>query len=130
MASTRFKNVIAGQLAKLTGGDVSVIARGIDRPKIKGHGTFAIPLPRLLPALSSSGGGGVGGGKKKKAAGDKKDLTQRGTEEAAVGGAEAGAGMARKQDVKGTLLARIRNEASHFLLGAKVEEPAISFNYS
>ncbi|KAF9155761.1 Arginyl-tRNA synthetase [Linnemannia schmuckeri] len=56
MASTRFKNVIASQLAKLTGSDVSVIARAIDRPKLKGHGTFAIPLPRLLPATVASGG--------------------------------------------------------------------------
>ncbi|KAG0220113.1 Arginyl-tRNA synthetase [Mortierella sp. NVP41] len=52
MASTRFKNVIAGQLAKLSGGDPAVIARAIDRPKLKGHGTFAIPLPRLLPSAS------------------------------------------------------------------------------
>ncbi|KAI1295967.1 Arginyl-tRNA synthetase [Mortierella claussenii] len=50
MASTRFKNVIACQLAKLTGGDASVIARAIDRPKVKGHGTFAVSLPRLFPS--------------------------------------------------------------------------------
>lgn len=111
MASTRFKNVIAGQLAKLTGGDVSAIARGIDRPKVKGHGTFAIPLPRLLPALSSPGGGG-GGGKKKKAGRGNTDSTQGGTEEAAVG---AGVREARVPDVKATLLERIRNEASYFL---------------
>ncbi|KAF9583013.1 Arginyl-tRNA synthetase [Lunasporangiospora selenospora] len=49
MASTRFRNVIASQLSKITGGDVETIFKAIDRPKLKGHGTFAIPLPRLLP---------------------------------------------------------------------------------
>ncbi|KAG0367194.1 arginyl-tRNA synthetase [Gamsiella multidivaricata] len=48
MASARFKNVIASQLAKVTGGDASAIAKAIDRPKVKGHGTFAVPLPRLF----------------------------------------------------------------------------------
>lgn len=48
MASTRFKGLIATQLAKLTGGNAAVIARAIERPKIKGHGTFAIPILRLL----------------------------------------------------------------------------------
>ncbi|KAF9362187.1 Arginyl-tRNA synthetase [Mortierella sp. NVP85] len=50
MASTRFKGLIATQLAKLTGGDASVIARAIERPKIRGHGTFAISIPRLFPS--------------------------------------------------------------------------------
>ncbi|KAF9109759.1 Arginyl-tRNA synthetase, partial [Mortierella sp. AM989] len=50
MASTRFKNVIASQLAKLTGGDASAIVKAIDRPKVKGRGNFAVPLPRLLPS--------------------------------------------------------------------------------
>lgn len=50
MASTRFKGLIATQLARLTGGDAAVIARAIDRPKIKGHGTFALLIPRLLSA--------------------------------------------------------------------------------
>lgn len=54
MASTRFKNAIASKLAKIVGGDVSTIARAIDRPKVKGHGTFAVPLPRLLPPTAKS----------------------------------------------------------------------------
>ncbi len=54
MASTRFKNAIASKLAKLVGGDVSTIARAIDRPKVKGHGTFAVPLPRILPPTAKS----------------------------------------------------------------------------
>ncbi|KAF8977812.1 Arginyl-tRNA synthetase, partial [Entomortierella lignicola] len=45
MASTRFKNVIAGQLAKLTGGDATVIAKAIDRPKVKGHGPIRSVIP-------------------------------------------------------------------------------------
>ncbi|KAG0314000.1 Arginyl-tRNA synthetase [Dissophora globulifera] len=49
MASARFKSAIASQLAQLTGGDASHIARAIGRPKVKGHGTFALPLPRLFP---------------------------------------------------------------------------------
>ncbi|CAO3571099.1 unnamed protein product [Mortierella alpina] len=54
MASTRFKNAIASKLAKIVGGDVATIARAIDRPKVKGHGTFAVPLPRLLPPNAKS----------------------------------------------------------------------------
>ncbi|KAF9939375.1 Arginyl-tRNA synthetase [Mortierella alpina] len=54
MASTRFKNAIASRLAKIVGGDVSTITRAIDRPKVKGHGTFAVPLPRLLPSTAKS----------------------------------------------------------------------------
>jgi len=50
MTSARFKNVIAQQLARLTGGETRLIARAIDRPKVKGLGSFAIPLPRLLPS--------------------------------------------------------------------------------
>ncbi|KAF8933444.1 Arginyl-tRNA synthetase [Haplosporangium bisporale] len=49
MASVRFKNAIATQLAKLTGNDALAILKAIDRPKLKGHGTFAVPLPRLFP---------------------------------------------------------------------------------
>ncbi|KAG0086106.1 Arginyl-tRNA synthetase [Podila epicladia] len=52
MASVRFKNAIATQLAKLTGNDASVILKAIDRPKLKGHGTFAVPLPRLFPSTA------------------------------------------------------------------------------
>ncbi|KAF9399787.1 Arginyl-tRNA synthetase [Mortierella sp. AD011] len=70
MASTRFKNVIAGQLAKLTGGDASAIVKAIDRPRVKGHGTFSVPIPRLFPSASvqkTKAPGGPGGkGKQKK----------------------------------------------------------------
>ncbi|KAG0023712.1 Arginyl-tRNA synthetase [Podila clonocystis] len=52
MASVRFKNAIATQLAKLTGNDASAILKAIDRPKLKGHGTFAVPLPRLFPSTT------------------------------------------------------------------------------
>ncbi|KAF9982385.1 Arginyl-tRNA synthetase [Modicella reniformis] len=44
MTSTRFKGLIATQLAKITGGDAAVIARAIERPKVKGHGTFAFDV--------------------------------------------------------------------------------------
>ncbi|KAG0056632.1 Arginyl-tRNA synthetase [Gryganskiella cystojenkinii] len=54
MTSARFKNAIATQLAKLTGGEPALIARAIDRPKLKGLGsTFAIPLPRLFPSTTA-----------------------------------------------------------------------------
>ncbi|KAG0006247.1 Arginyl-tRNA synthetase [Entomortierella chlamydospora] len=92
MASTRFKNVIAGQLAKLTGGDASAIVKAIDRPRVKGHGTFAVPLPRLFPSASVQKNkvpGGPGGkGKEKR------------TEDHGL------------QDAMAALLARIHNEAS------------------
>lgn len=97
MASTRFKNVIAGQLAKLTGSDASAIARAIDRPKVKGHGTFSIPLPRILPASVASGG-------KKKAG--KKTTSELKETFGAVAEAEGG----RIPDARATLLARIQNE--------------------
>ncbi|KAF9961114.1 Arginyl-tRNA synthetase [Mortierella alpina] len=54
MASTRFKNAIATRLARIVGGDVSTIVRAIDRPKVKGHGAFAVSLPRLLPTTAKS----------------------------------------------------------------------------
>ncbi|KAF9291992.1 Arginyl-tRNA synthetase [Mortierella antarctica] len=54
MASVRFKNAIATQLAKLTGNDASAILKAIDRPKLKGRGTFAVPLPRLFPSTTVS----------------------------------------------------------------------------
>ncbi|KAF9407692.1 Arginyl-tRNA synthetase [Podila epigama] len=71
MASVRFKNAIATQLAKFTGGDVATIQRAIDRPKIKGHDTFAIPMARLFP----SGGRVVLESKKK----EKKQQNDKGT---------------------------------------------------
>ncbi|KAK5822107.1 putative arginine--tRNA ligase, cytoplasmic [Linnemannia elongata] len=98
MASTRFKNVIAGQLAKLTGSDASAIARAIDRPKVKGHGTFSIPLPRLLPASVTSGG------KKKKA--DKKTASELKETLGVVAEVQGG----RIPDARAMLLARIQNE--------------------
>lgn len=52
MTSVRFKNAIATQLARLTGNDVSAILKATDRPKLKGHGTFAVSLPRLFPSLT------------------------------------------------------------------------------
>ncbi|KAF9977208.1 Arginyl-tRNA synthetase [Actinomortierella ambigua] len=54
MASSRFKKAIAVQLARMTALDSNFILRAIDRPRVKGHGTFAIPLPRLLSPSSSS----------------------------------------------------------------------------
>ncbi|KAI8600004.1 putative arginine--tRNA ligase, cytoplasmic [Dissophora ornata] len=92
MASTRFKNVIAGQLAKLTGGDASLIARAIDRPKVKGHGTFAVPLPRILPSNTKK----VPGSKGKKDSVEGADFS--GSKDSSV------------QDGKATLLARIQHE--------------------
>ncbi|KAG9069002.1 Arginyl-tRNA synthetase [Linnemannia hyalina] len=97
MASTRFKNVIAGQLAKLTGSDASAIARAIDRPKVKGRGTFSIPLPRLLPASVASGG--------KKSAG-KRTTSELKETLGVVAEAESG----RIPDARAALLARIQNE--------------------
>ncbi|KAG0235673.1 Arginyl-tRNA synthetase [Actinomortierella wolfii] len=57
MASSRFKQAIAAQLARMTSIDTNAIVRAIERPKVKGHGTFAIPVPRLLqpsPAASAA----------------------------------------------------------------------------
>ncbi|KAF9911339.1 Arginyl-tRNA synthetase [Linnemannia zychae] len=104
MASTRFKNAIASQLAKLTGGDAAVITRTIERSKLKGHGTFAVLIPRLLPATPSA----VGKKKNKKG--------NAGAEESITGG------EARIPDAKATLLGRIQNEASQFL-NFTVNEP-------
>ncbi|KAF9190060.1 Arginyl-tRNA synthetase [Haplosporangium sp. Z 767] len=94
MASTRFKNVIATQLAKLTGGDIKVIARAIDRPKLKGHGTFAIPLPRLLPSAPHAS-------KAKKGKLDQQRVTNE------IGNRGDSKNM---QDTKTLLLSRIQNE--------------------
>ncbi|KAF9136105.1 Arginyl-tRNA synthetase [Mortierella sp. 14UC] len=55
MASTRFKNAIASQLAKLTGGDAALIARAIDRPKLKGHGTFALDTTGMIRSVQPVG---------------------------------------------------------------------------
>ncbi|KAF8931826.1 Arginyl-tRNA synthetase [Haplosporangium gracile] len=104
MASTRFKNVIASQLAKLTGSDASVIARAIDRPKLKGHGTFAIPLPRLFPVSVASGGKKKAG---KKANSDSDDART------VAGGVTS---EARLPDARATLLARINTEAGESFL--------------
>ncbi|KAF9168524.1 Arginyl-tRNA synthetase [Actinomortierella ambigua] len=53
MASFHFKKAIAAQLARMTALDSNLILRTIERPKMKGHGTFAIPLPRLLSPTTS-----------------------------------------------------------------------------
>lgn len=114
MASTRFKNVIAGQLAKLTGSDASAIARAIDRPKVKGHGTFSIPLPRLLPASVTSGG------KKKKA--DKKTASELKETLGVVAEVQGG----RIPDARAMLLARIQNEVIGSLFFEQARRASLS----
>ncbi|KAF9928105.1 Arginyl-tRNA synthetase [Linnemannia zychae] len=98
MASTRFKNVIASQLAKLTGGEATVITKAIDRPKVKGHGAFAVSLPRILSVTSSSAVG-------------KKQKVDSTTDNARAEDRAEPVARNQAQDSKTALLNRIQSEA-------------------